>query len=274
MSRTATRTLTGPTGPATPATPTISVVNDGTGTSVTATIASDSSVLNQLFYKAQADALWTAGEVKTGPGDLQQLGLAPLTLYQIQVVSAHSVTGRFSLPSNLCEVMVLAGAATLIKEAIGARIVSLLQALIPAHLSVVERPHSVGWPESPKHRGCYVFQGNAAPPEDAQMESEGRHLMVTTIQPYELHLIAMQSDTDATPVDAVLNAMEAAVLPAILSDGQDHIGEGLAGVDLGSVWFDPVPLYARNPMSQSICSVVKRVLVEFRHPQNSLFLSP
>ncbi len=255
-----------------PNTPTIAIVNDGTGTSATATIGSDAGVINQLYYKQQTDLLWTAGETLTGPGTLQQTGLNPNTLYIFQVVSADPTSGAFSLPSNLAVIMVLANATTLIKEAIGIQIAALLQALVPASLATVQRPTSVGWPATPVDKGCYIFQGNAAPPEEAQMESEGRNLIVTTIQPYELHLVAVQSDTATTPVDAELNALEAAVVPAILSDAEDNIGAALPTLDLCAVWFDPIPLYARNPMNNAMCSVVKRVLVEFRHPQNSLFL--
>ena len=51
-----------------PNTPTLTVVNDGTGTSVTATVGSDAGAINQLFYKAQTDTVWTAGETIIGPG--------------------------------------------------------------------------------------------------------------------------------------------------------------------------------------------------------------
>jgi hypothetical protein len=107
------------------------------------------------------------------------------------------------------------------------------------------------------------------------MESEGQNIVVTAIQPFELNLFAIQSDTDTTPVDSVLNAMEAAVVGAILDgDGGSYLCNpvpGLANV-LGAVWFDPSPMYFRDPRNVAIFGQTKRLLVEFRHVQNNLFI--
>jgi len=106
----------------------------------------------------------------------------------------------------------------LIKDAIGSAIESLLQALVTSGaLSLVQRPTSAGMPASPQNKSCYILQGDLRPPEDDGMEAEGQNIVVTSIQPFELNLFAIQSDSATTPVDSVLNAMEAAVVGAILT---------------------------------------------------------
>ena len=135
------------------------IVNDGTGTSATATIGSDAGAINQLYYKQQTDVLWTAGETITGPGAVQQTGLNPIT-FTFPGRERRTDNGQLSLPSNLAVVMVLAN-ATLIKDAIGSAIQSLLQALVPnSGLSMVQRPTSAGMPASPQNQSCYILQGD------------------------------------------------------------------------------------------------------------------
>ena len=169
----------------------------------------------------------------------------------------------------------------LVKDAIGQAIQSLLQALVitpenpNGSLSMVQRPTSAGMPASPQNQSCYILQGDLRPPEDADMEAEGQNIVVTSIQPFELNLFAIQSDAATTPVDSVLNAMEAAVVAAILDgDGGSYLPTAqpaLANV-LGAVWFDPSPMYFRDPRGAGIFGQTKRLLVEFRHVQNNLFL--
>jgi hypothetical protein len=169
----------------------------------------------------------------------------------------------------------------LIKDAIGSAIASLLQALVISSenpngsLSLVQRPTSAGMPASPQNQSCYILQGDLRPPEDDGMESEGQNIVVTAIQPFELNLFAIQSDSATTPVDSVLNAMEAAVVGAILDgDGGSYLCvpvPALANV-LGAVWFDPSPMYFRDPRNAAIFGQTKRLLVEFRHVQNNLFI--
>ena len=164
----------------------------------------------------------------------------------------------------------------LIKDAIGSAIESLLQQLVPSGgLSMVQRPTSAGMPASPQNQSCYILQGDLRPPEDDGMEAEGQNIVVTSIQPFELNLFAIQSDSATTPVDSVLNAMEAAVVGAILDgDGGSYLCvpvPALANV-LGAVWFDPSPMYFRDPRNAAIFGQTKRLLVEFRHVQNNLFI--
>ncbi len=162
-----------------------------------------------------------------------------------------------------------------IKDAIGAQIATLLQALVPASLSMVQRPVSGGMMSSPQNQSCYILQGNLRAPEDEERDAEGENTWVTSIQPYDLNLFAVQSDTDTTPVDSILNAMEAAVVGAILDpDGGSYLCGPMPALDdvLGAVWFDPSPMYFRDPRNASIFGQTKRLLIEFRHVQNSLFL--
>ena len=164
----------------------------------------------------------------------------------------------------------------LIKDAIGSAIESCCRPSFPAAaLSMVQRPTSAGMPASPQNQSCYILQGDLRPPEDDGMEAEGQNIVVTSIQPFELNLFAIQSDSATTPVDSVLNAMEAAVVAAILDgDGGSYLCNAvpaLANV-LGAVWFDPSPMYFRDPRNAAIFGQTKRLLVEFRHVQNSLFL--
>jgi hypothetical protein len=167
-------------------------------------------------------------------------------------------------------------APVLVKDAIGSAIQSLLQALVPSGgLSMVQRPTSAGMPASPQNQSCYILQGDLRPPEDAGMEAEGRNIVVTSIQPFELTLFAIQSDTATTPVDSVLNAMEAAVVGAILDgSGGNYLCNSVPALEnvLGAVWFDPSPMYFRDPRNAAVFGQTKRLLVEFQHVQNSLFI--
>ena len=62
-----------------------------------------------------------------------------------------------------------------IKDAIGAQIATLLQALVPASLSMVQRPVSGGMMSSPQNQSCYVLQGNLRAPEDEERDAEGEN---------------------------------------------------------------------------------------------------
>ncbi len=90
-----------------PAEPTLSVVNDGNGSSVTATVDGDSAVTNSLYYRAAGDSSWTAGLTRSADGDIVQTGLTADTLYDFIVVS--SLGGYNSLPSAVVGVYVTSG---------------------------------------------------------------------------------------------------------------------------------------------------------------------
>lgn len=85
---------------ATPLTLTLSIVNDGTGTSVTATVAYAVPPpyplqRSQLFYKRLSDEAWTAGSERAGEGAIVQTGLANGKRYEFLAIS------RVDLPPPL-----------------------------------------------------------------------------------------------------------------------------------------------------------------------------
>ena len=61
-----------------------------------------------------------------------------------------------------------------IKDAIGAAIQTLLQALAHGGLSMVQRPTSGGMPSSPQNQSCYILQGDLRPPEDGSRMPKAR----------------------------------------------------------------------------------------------------
>ena len=255
-----------------PNAPTLSIVNDGTGTSATATVAGDVGAIHQLYCRRQADAAWTAGEARTGDGAISQTGLAPNTLYFFLAVSADG-SGAFSLPSNLMALTVAATAAP-IKTAIGAAVESLLQTLAPSNgLSVVLRPTSAGMPAAPQNGSCYILQEDPQPPADEENEVEATSNIVIVVQPYDLYLFAQQSDTATSPVDEVLNAMEAQVVAALLGPPySSYLNDAALATAVDRVWFDGNPNYFRNPHNAAISGMMKRLMVQFRHVQESLLL--
>lgn len=93
---------------ATPTKPTLSVVDDGTATSATATVDGDSGATNQLYYRSSGSAAWTTGLSRTGDGDIQQTGLS-VGYYEFICVS--TVGGVPSLPSNPAFVTIAATSA-------------------------------------------------------------------------------------------------------------------------------------------------------------------
>ena len=84
-----------------PAAPTITVVDDGTGTSFTATIAGASGTV-QLYYRKASESSWTTGSTRSGNGDIQETGLTQRTLYYIYATdTVNSIT---SAPSAMATV--------------------------------------------------------------------------------------------------------------------------------------------------------------------------
>jgi len=70
-----------------PSTPTLSVVNDGDGDAVTATVAGDDGVTNRLFYRKTSASAWTEGESRSGDGEIAQAGLDDGSRYEFIVQS-------------------------------------------------------------------------------------------------------------------------------------------------------------------------------------------
>jgi len=88
----------------TPSEPGLTLVNNDDGESVTATVDGDAGVTNTLYYRKSGDAAWTAGESRTGDGDITQSDLTSGTLYTFVVVSDSA--GIRSLPSASVAVVV------------------------------------------------------------------------------------------------------------------------------------------------------------------------
>ncbi len=87
----------------TPAAPGLSVSNDGTGTSVTATILVEGGIDVQLYWKTSVGVAWVAGGTRVGPGIIQQTGLSEGT-YLFVAVAIQS--GQFSLPSPVVRLII------------------------------------------------------------------------------------------------------------------------------------------------------------------------
>jgi hypothetical protein len=77
-----------------PDAPTLSVVNDGTGTSFTATVAGDGAI--NLYYRIAGESGWTAGGSRAGNGTIQQVLLAR---NWYDVYATNTVGGVVSAPS-------------------------------------------------------------------------------------------------------------------------------------------------------------------------------
>jgi len=103
-----------------PATPTLSVVNDGDGDAVTATVSGDAGVTNQLLYKKSVDTAWITGATRFGDGAIAQAGLDNDTGYDFIVVAEDS--NYYSYPSAQVTVNV--------NDGISALLVDLPQAIV------------------------------------------------------------------------------------------------------------------------------------------------
>jgi len=82
-----------------PDTPTLSLNNDGTGTSLTATVDVGAETdTATLYYRRSDDTAWITGDSRTGDGDIQQTVL-DRGIYEVIAV-AEDDTGALSLPSD------------------------------------------------------------------------------------------------------------------------------------------------------------------------------
>jgi hypothetical protein len=92
-----------------PSAPTLAVVNDGTGTSVTATVGGDAGVTHRLFYRLRSGSAWIAGLTRAGNGTIVQTGLTANSVYLFMAVSDN---GEYSLPSPVRSALVQATGVT------------------------------------------------------------------------------------------------------------------------------------------------------------------
>jgi hypothetical protein len=193
-----------------PAEPTLSIVNDGTGTSATATVAGDAGVTHRLYYrKATGQAAWTAGLTRTGNGTIQQTGLVSGTRYGFLVVSSN-VDGN-SLPSR-CVFLEVCG-ATAVRELAALEVKALLDELVvETHLTAAQRPAHYVLPTSPKHLEAHLYMLD---PVDSAENNIGE---TWWWQPFAIEVYVLRAESAATPVDPVVLEAEARVLAKLMAD--------------------------------------------------------
>ena len=81
----------------TPAEPTLTILNDGDGDAVTATVDGDADVTNYLLYRTLTGTTWTVGSDREGDGEIAQAGLDADTAYWFIAVSKSG--DYYSIPS-------------------------------------------------------------------------------------------------------------------------------------------------------------------------------
>ena len=92
-----------------PATPTLSLANDGNGTSATASITGAAGATHQLYYMLRGGTAWTAGLTRVGDGDIVQTGLTAGAYY---FIVQSTLAGLLSAPSPLASLGVLSGTSS------------------------------------------------------------------------------------------------------------------------------------------------------------------
>ncbi len=88
-----------------PGEPSLAVVADSSS-QITATVDGDSGVTNRLYYRKSGQASWTAGETRSGDGDITQTGLTAGTSYSFVAVSTSAVGDIYGLPSAALNLLV------------------------------------------------------------------------------------------------------------------------------------------------------------------------
>lgn len=106
--------------PAIPAAPTISaVVDNGDESGITVTVGGSGTI--QLYYRLKSATTWTAGQSRSGTGDIIQSGLTAGSWYDLYITD--TVNGIQSPPSKISTVRVLDGDDTTIETALYAIII-------------------------------------------------------------------------------------------------------------------------------------------------------
>lgn len=120
-----------PSGSSPPAAATgLTVVNDGDGDGVTATVVGTAGVTYTLYRWADGDATWTAGASRVGSGEIAQTGLDAGTVYRFTVVGSSG--GLVSLPYGCVSVAVVDDAAAATPSGIYSLLLVDLKALVAA----------------------------------------------------------------------------------------------------------------------------------------------
>jgi hypothetical protein len=143
--------------------PRVNVVNNGDGVSVTATVAGDAGVTNQLFYAAQGASGWTDGLTCVGNGTITQTGLSSGTQYTFIVVS--SLAGANSVASLPAFCLVQPSALPIVEQLV-ATIQTAYQALVTnGTLLALVRPTQINEEMPLEHLNCVLVQFPVEPIE-------------------------------------------------------------------------------------------------------------
>jgi len=196
---------------ATPTTPTLLIVNDETGTSVTATVGGDAGVTNSLYYRRITTLAWTAGLTRVDDGDIQQTGLVANALYEFVAVS--DLGGYVSLPSSPVTVRtaVSGGAYPVVERIAQALLVALGEIVTAGDATAAKRPLKQGLDISPQDKLLVLTQG--AGEVDAEQGDTGAGPVgrKSWAQDFTVWCYAMPSDASTTAVDSEVNTLRAKV---------------------------------------------------------------
>jgi hypothetical protein len=195
-----------------PNAPTLSVANNGDGVSVTATVAGDVNVTNQLLFKSANAALWSYGNTCSGSGTITQSGLTASLLYQFIAVSSEA--GAWSLPSTPCQVIVRA-TVTAVVEQIAQAILASLETLVGSGATSVIRPQRYGTEPTLSDGMLVLIQDHEEPAEDITSEAGGERRWY---QHFGVLCCVRPSDTSTAAVDTAINNLRGYVEKQLRAD--------------------------------------------------------
>ena len=90
-------------GPGTPDAPRLSAADDGTDSSVTASVLGDELAAHHVYWRRLSGGVWALGGSREGNG---ALAIGGLPAAQVQFVAVSEYGGQYSLPSTPVEVAV------------------------------------------------------------------------------------------------------------------------------------------------------------------------
>lgn len=224
-----------------PGEPALAVVNDGTGTSVTATVAGDDDVTNQLYYREQGQATWTKGASRVDDGTIPQTGLLANTWYSFIVIS--ELAGESSVPS-ICRHCYVTATDDSVVEQIAENLQATINAITLAngwHQDLVAvRPTRIGFEAdaAPEDGKVVIIQQD--PEADEELSAEGNVAMQAWLQPFALVAFVIASDADTTAIDTRLNQVRADIEQKLQQD-PGRSGLAIDTVPMGSIHFSEGP---------------------------------
>lgn len=198
-----------------PNAPTLAVVNDGTGTSATATLDGDAGLVHRLYYRKFSTRAWTAGLTRTGDGTIQQTGLIAGTWYEFLAVSDDA--GALSLPSAVAVVRLQEDDTSileLVRTAIKGRLAELQAAGV---LTLVTCPKRFGLAQTYQDKEALLRQveGAAYDPDNRESKSLPSAGCMAWHRRFFLYYWRRLSEKSALEIDAELNVGVAAITDAL-----------------------------------------------------------